>query len=442
MEPRGENLMVKKLAFIAAAFVVAAWAGAESVQLTWETAFGRFQDKYGVWHGVPKGLKVPVTATRIDARPIGKPKPPARNFGGNGLEAPAAITEVYKNYRGTNNFYTPDMASALDDVTLAQAGYGERWYNFTMAAYSLETNFSNIMYRTRAWNSYVTGRGAGVQAFDNQLFDVGWTIGPLVMQEGTWEYRVDAWRVWSQVEMRVPSGVCYFAQQWRQWQSNGEGAFLEGVYATVFSGDGPPTIGASDDVFWYDWDPFTNGVYSEDELDFYGGSPNEANFLLVVRTNPSGTQEIVRPTTYAIRRGTLISGNVGSLHFIDSNQLQVRRGLSIFAGDPPLQVEMDGFSSSTNLVSMNLRVVATASTANLQQSVQAFNFSTNEWVTVDTRAATTTEQNISVAVSNPNQYVNTDGTMRMKVRYLPVGPVANSNWSVSLNQSIWENVRP
>lgn len=411
---------------------------AQTFHGTAEVVYGRYLDQDGVVRHVG-GFTIPVTFERIDARPAGTPR---HNRGAGDAELPADTT-VYSNDRGTNYFYTPEMASALDDVRIIPAGNNQKWRLLTLGVNTTRTS-GRVMLRLRTWRNFVSGLGAGVNAFTTELWDYG--IGIETSQfpgPGAYKYTLPLYTN-SLIDMRVPNEQCYFSQQWREYNIFGEGAFLVNQMSPIFSGDGGPTIGSSDDIFWYDWDPAPNGIYDETEQDYFGGAPNEANFLLVATIGQSGTLETLRPTFYQWFRGVHVGGNVGSLHFSDDNRLQGNRGVVANAQEAPIQLVIESFASTTNITSMSLKVESMVTSTGLQQELQLFNFQTNQYVSIDTRAATLSEQTINVSVpSNPQQYVEPgSNTVRAKILYRKVGPTSAGNWGCRIDLANWEVIRP
>jgi hypothetical protein len=441
--------MFQRLITALTAVVLGAPAWAEIRYGSVELAFFRMRDQEGRMIEYPtRGVVLPVRFERIQARPVGAPVRPRQVFATGKLEHPENVV-IFRNDRGTNLFYAPFMASALDDWTTLPSGNGKWWYDITLGVHASQLNTVRIMNRQKGWSRFVAGRGAGVSAFDDLVFDVGWVFQPGQFPAGDWMYTIPIHQYWSVLNLqnnvpRVPNGIIYFAQQWRAYATNGEGAFLEGLYAPIFAGDGDPQVGTSADQFWYDHDPVPDGTYDETEVDYFGGPPNQANFLAVVRVQNVGVQEVLKPTSYVWRRGFHSGGNVGSLHNVDSNYLRGRRGVTPRITDPPLELEVEGFASTTGLTSIAIDLVSSANTAGLLQKVYFRNFATNSWVLGDTRNVTTTDQRILVAApGNPSEYVEPGvNTVRALVTFGSSGPISQPNWTGSFDLLNWITTRP
>jgi len=410
-----------------------------------ELAFFRVRTEDGRMVELPtKGVVLPFRMERIKARHSSQARPPVAS-----LSQPVfpQAQLVYKNNIGTNYFY-PGGSSALDDINILPAGNGEWWYDLTLGVHTEFGNSVKIMNRQLGWQTFVSGRGNGVQAFDNLVFDVGWVFQPGQFPAGDWTYTIPIHNYWAQIpnneKPRVPNGLIYFAQEWRAYHIFGNGAFLEGDFSPMFSGDGEPTVGSSSDTFWYDWDP-TDGIFAETEQDFFGGPPNQANFLMTLTTAASGVTDVVRPTSVTRVRGMANGGNVGSFHFVDQNYYKVNKGITVNSSEAPIQIVAEGFSPSASLTSLALDIVTQVNTPGLQQRVELFNFATNQYVLIDQRAAPTTDTRYTIgAPGAPNDYVDVPNgnVVRMKISFKQIGPTAFSNWGCRIDLGNWLATHP
>lgn len=426
---------------VLALFGLAAGAMAEVRWGQVEIAFFRVRGEDGRMVDLPtKGIVLPVRMERIKARPITEHVPPRVN---NETPLPPAARLVYSNDLGSNYFYDPDGASQLDDINILPEGNGELWYDLTVGCNTVNGNAVRVMNRQLGWQSYVTGRGTGVQAFDQLVFDVGWVFQPGQFPPGTWKFTIPIHNYWAQIPAnnrpRVPNGLIYFAQEWRAYNTQGEGAFLKGDFSVIFSGDGDPTVGFSEDGYWNDWEP-TDGIFSETEADYFGGAPNQANFLMSLTTGQTGVTDTIKPTSVQLFRGLPGGGNVGSWHFVDQNYYRANKGFVVNSNEAPIQLIVEGFSSTAALTGLSLDMMTQVNTPGLQQKLEVFNFVTNQWVTADTRSAPTVDTRITVsAPGTPSDYVDVPNgnVVRMKVSYKQVGPVTQSNWGCRVDLGNW-----
>ncbi|MCC6403788.1 MAG: hypothetical protein IT207_07240 [Fimbriimonadaceae bacterium] len=424
-------------------FAVLCLAGtglAQTVYGTAEVVYGKHRGPNGEWQHVG-GFEIPIVIEKITARDVSQPVPPKKTGLFDYLVPQDTI--IYNNDRGSNYFYTPEMASALDDVFIISAGNNQKWRTLTLGVNTLR-NSGTVMLRLRTWQNFTAGRGAGVSAFDLELWDYGIGINTSQFPSpGAYKFTLPLYSD-NRINMRVPANQCYFAQQWREYHVLGEGTFLEGEMSPIFSGDGEPLIGTSQDLFWFDYNPAPNGIYDETEQDWFNGTPNEANFLLTAAIGQSGTLETIRPVTYQWFRGQHVGGNVGSLHFSDDNRLQGNKGIVINQNEAPIQLVTEGFASTNVINSMSFNLESMATSVGLQQTVELFNFVSGQYVLLDTRNAPTTDTTISVNVpSNPGQYVESGtNVVRAQVTYKAIGPTSISNWGCRVDMGTWDIIKP
>jgi hypothetical protein len=89
-------------------------------------------------------------------------------------------------------------------------------------------------------------------------------------------------------------------------------------------------------------------------------------------------------------------------------------------------------------------VEAKASSANLQQTLEFFNFQTNRWVLADTRQMSTTENTIEIqAPGTASNYVQASNReMRVRLGYRPTGALFAYPWRITWDQTVWKVTRP
>jgi hypothetical protein len=384
------------------------------------------------------GTKLPFVAERIQAAPeMPFPFASARRAG-------LSTSDVtgYKNDNGAGSYFYSGLAmpSALDDVMMAAAGVGGRWQHVSMGINAeTEDEFEVFIIRWIAWRTYTSGLGHGVQAFSNLAFDVGtsFSFGLYGMSvPGTYRITFD----FTPLNINAPQQQIYFAQQFREYDTSGNGAFLP-YYSTVFS-RGNPTIGSSLDQFWYDSDP-EDGIYADDELEQFDPG-NEANFLLQVETVSSGTVETRQPVTVATGPGVVLSGDIFSVLDSDNSYYVARPGVVLVSSADPLAIQFDSTTSTTPIVAYSFQIEAKGSTGTLTQKIDLYNWSTTQWVQVDSRPAPTTDTVVTVnAPGSANEFVQ-NGTRRIRarVRYRATGAVLVYPWTASVDQALWRITIP
>lgn len=379
-------------------------------------------------HQVPvAGIKLPYTAKRIVARDIHDASWIVNSNHDANMQG-----NPYKNDNGDGTYYiTTDNPSCLDDIQLDGTGFGApwKWLQFGVDCRSSQ----QFLVRWRMYHNFVQGRGPGVSAFDNEQADFG---GKLTLGIGTWNLTVDV----SIIGFASQDGTLFVAQQFREPLNNGEGAFND-AFSTVFSG-GTPSIGSSEDICFLDM-PAHDGIYDETEVDYFGGPPNEANFLWGVTTG--GTSWTRNVTGITVERGQYLSGDQNDLLDSDDFYYQVQDGPHNGLG--PVSIIMTSQAPSTNLTSYTFVVEASANNPSFStQVVELFNYSQNKWVVKDVRPTPLTDQSVLVvAQPTPSQYVNpSNRQIKTRIRYFGKLPIKHGSPrpTVKVDQAVWYLVTP
>ncbi|HWP31342.1 MAG TPA: hypothetical protein VNK96_06430 [Fimbriimonadales bacterium] len=401
--------------FLLAAFIISGIIPAYSQKIYGEMpiTFGKVKRFYG--YESVAGYRISYVAEKIPAN---------ESYRGGDPRATAYLND---NGDGTY-FFTDQNPSSLDDLVLDPVGQGQPWKHLTVGINGADTH--QFLIRWIVYDTFIQGLGAGVSAFYDVLADFGGFFQ--LPSGGAWKITFDI----SIIGMTVPDGECYFAQQFREPDPSGEGNF-DFAFSTVFSGGGA-TTGTSEDVFWYDIFPLPDGVYDETEVDYFGGSPNEANFLLGITTG--GKSNDVFPITFTIEKGTLKSGSLVDLWYSDESKMQILPQPGALR-DPPVVLVVESVAPSSNVLSLSFTLEASVTREGIDQKIELYNFQTQKWDTFDTRSATTTDSSVTVTVgSNPLKYVET-GSRKIRSRVSWKWSFT-SRFTTRVDQTMWKIVTP
>jgi len=394
-----------------------------------ELAYGKVRMPNGKYRDV-SGLKIPYQIERI--------YPGTKGTSGRARHPEAAT--AYRNDNGDPTYYVSGLAmpSALDDVTLTSAGQGQPWTQVTVGI--MNTSMDRILLRWIAYDRYVSGLGAGVSAFYDVIADWGgFTVNQLGQNifpsTGTWKITFD----FSIVGIVVPDGECYFAAQFREPFGVPDGPFRNDFFP-VFSGGGV-SVGISDDLFWYDWDPEPNGVYEETEVDYFNGPPNEANFLLQIDTG--GTTTELFPFSYTIFAGRYVSGSFVDLWFSDNSYLVV----DAFNEDErpyPISVMFDSQSPTATPLSLTFKLESATIADGYEVVIMLFNYQDNRFDVVQRTGTSSIDREISVTIgSNPAKYVHPSSrAVRALVQYRESAVELAQLWWTKIDRATWLITRP
>lgn len=145
----------------------------------------------------------------------------------------------------------------------------------------------------------------------------------------------------------------------------------------------------------------------------------------------------VAPSSFTVFRGSLISGGLPELLNSDDQYLVVRNGPIAQPSEAPITVLFEGVVSQATASQLDLKVEAKVSISNLQQQVDLFDWQANSYAQTDTRPATTADQVVSIAGTNPSRYVNSSKAVRARYRVRPAGALFTNNWRASIDMVQW-----
>ncbi len=203
----------------------------------------------------------------------------------------------------------------------------------------------------------------------------------------------------------------------------------------------PPNLGNSQ-IFFYGRqtpsDPFNT---------WWFGNPTPPNTNPVanfaVKFIGQAPLETVLPQSFQMQRGRVISGGLNELFFSDDQYLRLQPFIVLSQAEEPIQIVVNGTSPSLSPSELRFRVEARLNINNVNQKIELFNFQTNAFVEFDSATIGTTETVREVSVTtNVSDYVRqTDGQVRARVKYKPLGLVLFFPWDAFIDQAIWR-IRP
>lgn len=145
------------------------------------------------------------------------------------------------------------------------------------------------------------------------------------------------------------------------------------------------------------------------------------------------------PVSFSIFRGVLVSGGLFDVLASDDQKLVVRNGFVANQSESPVTIEFTGTSPNGIANSITVTCEASVSTPGLLRTLQAFNYDTQAWVQIDSRAATLSDQVVTATITNNVSSFIAPSTNQMKLRFLvrPAGPVAMSLWTGNVDLVEW-----
>lgn len=435
---------------------------------TLKAAFGYITDSDGVRQSV-KGLEFPFTIEKVDSAKVGriklgskKPIPHrtkglslidpvsksllfASNLAGLATMLPVAYFDATVYMADSNTIYgifEEDNPSALDDIQMV-GGSGTPWKHLTFG-FNLSSVPTKFLVRWRCYANKITGGGSSSSAFNQEFADFGVYIPSTQIpggQPGTYKLTINV-----QASSAIAtSDSIWVASQFREPRANplledGEGPFDTRV-ANVFNNSAPPTVGTSDNSFYYDWDPL-DGTYTEAEVEQVNDGLSNLLFGIVT----GGTLDVRSPSSVTVPQGQLLTAPEDSIDLVidsDNTYLRVLPVYNVARGMPPLQIIIQGTAANIAATSLTFKAEVAASIGGGSQSISLYNYNTSAWEIVDTRPISSTDAVILCSVnSNPTRFINqTSRQIRSKIEFFPPLDVTRG-WEVKLDQAQWQIIRP
>lgn len=150
--------------------------------------------------------------------------------------------------------------------------------------------------------------------------------------------------------------------------------------------------------------------------------------------------DIEAATAIGLIRGRITGGSVGNLVEADSSVLQVSKTV-VLSGDPEAPITLDLRASVATMTPTGLSVGVTARMANAgsyTQELVLLDKDGNESADTRTDAIDTNPLVARLAVSgDPADFVAADGTVGVRIRIRPAGPVAGKSWTYECDRAVW-----
>jgi hypothetical protein len=115
-------------------------------------------------------------------------------------------------------------------------------------------------------------------------------------------------------------------------------------------------------------------------------------------------------------------------------------GLTINSNEPPVWVIFDGTVSNAQPTSLAVTVEASANTLGIQQTIDMYNWQTNQYQQVDSRTASVNSDSVAVVDLTPsmNQFIqNGTGAVRTRIGWKSVGPIVLFPWTICIDRVGW-----
>ncbi|ARU41149.1 hypothetical protein CCB80_08365 [Armatimonadetes bacterium Uphvl-Ar1] len=389
---QSNNIMRHYLPLLAAFAVLPGLANAEPGPISGEMtiAYGWSKDANGNKVDL-KGRKVKYRGWPVQASPI-VPTKASFNWLGRMLKKssrekpsfspPQSVQEsnnyVYFADAGAGWGYVEGNPSSLDDVVMTSAGIGKPWTQLRFGFNYVPTSFERWLFRIRVWGTN-QDNPAPQNDFVSEYADFGlyWTAS---VPSGQHIFEIDI----TAAAVATTDTSLYIAYQARTPAASpiledGEGAFKFGEVDFLFNAAAPPSIGSSEDQFWYDWDPVPDGRYENTEIDVFEGS--RADHVGGIQVSATGAVQELTSISAVMGNGRFVSGNLLSiLNGGDSNLFRMNEAYNVARDTSVGEVIVDFFNPVSNINSIRINGIGGTTINSTIRRIHLFNFATNTWV--------------------------------------------------------------
>jgi hypothetical protein len=173
-----------------------------------------------------------------------------------------------------------------------------------------------------------------------------------------------------------------------------------------------------------------------------GGAGNVGNYavdLTGCQFATNGPLTVV-PATYNVAPGSLVSGTIADVRFSDDIYMSFKPGAIFGGGADPLVVTYNATLPGVP-TSLSLVVESRATSGNIRQSMDAYNYSIQDWVTVDNLSPIPTgpQQDAirTVVLQNPADFVGPGNAVRMRMRFKATRDLFVWPYMAKIDEATW-----
>lgn len=210
---------------------------------------------------------------------------------------------------------------------------------------------------------------------------------------------------------------------------------------TIIGTNGDPTDGYTPDVVFrlknmeyaacdvlYVDENSPLGPFTYDPLEKTDNVPDDWILTPGSADYDDSTAETVLPNGYTLIRGEYQSGSINDLFTSDDSKLIIKRERTSSLGAVQIMVDVTGESPVINASELKFVYEGSSSLAGATLTLRLFNYSTNQYNTVDVRAIGTSDETVEVVITtNASNYIKpTTGEVKARILYEKSGfvPIA------------------
>lgn len=144
----------------------------------------------------------------------------------------------------------------------------------------------------------------------------------------------------------------------------------------------------------------------------------------------------LQPTGFSLFRGVGLSGGLAQLVNSDDLRFTAKRGLVQGSQESPITLRIDSLAPFDTASEFKIGLEAQVNSSGLVQRIDLYDYTINNWVNVDARAASTdADGDVTITATNPNRFIQ-PGTraVRAQVRFQPMGPSQSRTWQAKVDR--------
>jgi len=193
------------------------------------------------------------------------------------------------------------------------------------------------------------------------------------------------------------------------------------------------------DEFQCDDDNPTNGAFDmpgEYYSYAYGVCPDPLGGMAAFYSQGGGGNvEEVCPASYTIMFGSLVSGGIADVCNSDDARMVFANGSTFLITQSPITVQYFGTTTISAPTEVKTTVEYSVSLVNLMARVDMRNYATSQWVQVDQRSASLTDEVVTASkTTDAADYVSGTGEVGIQVRVRDDAPAFLATWQGRYDQ--------
>ena len=150
--------------------------------------------------------------------------------------------------------------------------------------------------------------------------------------------------------------------------------------------------------------------------------------------------EAIFPSAASVENGNNISGDVTEVEESDDSYLSVLSDIPVNVDDGEVVVLFTANTANTNFNSLSFIVESSVNTPNVTQTVELFDFETQSFEMIDTRAVTMVDSSSEIEVTGDVSRFVTPGSglLQARVSFIANGATLFFPWQANVDQIVWQ----